>query len=279
MTSVAHPSRRQPATEGWPNLDLENGRSIRYSDHMSTFCATTAPTHHPPGEAHAAPAALTPITTRVRPQRLPGRRSRQRLHHQQPNRRDLSPCRLAPTQNRASPFRPAQQLRPSVAKNTPGDTKRHATARLEGVGSLLPLAATNGVETPQWQKAPDTLNVTTLTKSSSCRSNQHAPCLPKTIGRHWQTRQSWQTWHAWIPCRRSAASSATKLANHSWPTRPSRPTRPTRKNQAFSFTPALNSPFAPIRVIRGQFPVFLPLTRFNSPPPVADSIPPLTLTP
>ena len=65
MTSVAHPSRRQPATEGWPNPDLENGHSIRYSDRMSISCATAAPTHHPPGEAHAAPGALPPLPTRL----------------------------------------------------------------------------------------------------------------------------------------------------------------------------------------------------------------------
>ncbi len=31
------------------------------------------------------------------------------------------------------------------------------TTGVEGVGSLLPLAAFNAVETPQWQKAPDTV--------------------------------------------------------------------------------------------------------------------------
>jgi hypothetical protein len=73
-----------------------------------------------------------------RSQRLPGRRSRKRLNHKEPDRRD------------------------------PVASRQH-----DRTSSRL--------------------------RSINCRANQHPPCLPKTIGRHWQTRQSWQTWHAWIP--------------------------------------------------------------------------------
>ena len=215
---------------------------------MSTSCATAAPTRHPPGEAEAAPGALPlPATTkaaalamnRAGDHVVGGVSDADSAFHFHPPRplhaaagsetppTELSDraCRLTITRQATPQLHPHQRVQPGVAKNASSDTTRRATARLHGVGSLLPLAATNGVETPQWQKAPDTLNVTTLTKPSGCRSNQHAPCLPKTIGRHWQTRQSWQTWHAGIPCRRSAASSATKLASNTWPTWPSQKNR------------------------------------------------------
>ena len=54
-----------PLQRGGQNPYLENGHSIRYSDHMSTPCAAAAPTRHPPGEAHAAPRVLSPQTAWV----------------------------------------------------------------------------------------------------------------------------------------------------------------------------------------------------------------------
>jgi hypothetical protein len=95
--------------------------------------------------------------------------------------RSKGPGRLATTRQATPQLQPAQHLRPFVAKNASGDTTRHATARLEGVGSLLPLAATNGVETPQWQKAPDTLNVTTLAKPSGGWHSLRRPVTRRSV--------------------------------------------------------------------------------------------------
>ena len=58
--------------------------------------------------------------------RLPGRRSRKRLNHEQPKPR--APCRsrrLATTRQATPQLQPTQQLRPCVAKNASGDTERH----------------------------------------------------------------------------------------------------------------------------------------------------------
>ena len=72
-----------------------------------------------------------------RPQRLPGRRSRKRLRHKQPNRR--RPVALSPRNNTTGDA-PTPTSPTTSARCRPKRIRRHhATARLEGVGSLLPL--------------------------------------------------------------------------------------------------------------------------------------------
>jgi hypothetical protein len=85
---------------GGQNSHLENGRAIRYSDRMSTSCATAAPTRHPPREVSRCashPPAADTANPGCRPQRLPGRRSRRRLSPSSPIEEPLSP--LSPRDN------------------------------------------------------------------------------------------------------------------------------------------------------------------------------------
>jgi len=134
---------------------------------MSTLCATAAPTHYPPGEAHSLPATAPLVTTFVAGP-LPVNRAsevaaRRLATHPIGTRRPLS----SPPSLSATPqLHPAQPLWARVAQNASGDTRRHATARPAGVGSLLPLAAFHAQQASQWQKAPDPLNVSIIAKPS-----------------------------------------------------------------------------------------------------------------
>ena len=94
------------------------------------FCATAAPTRHPPGEAHSLPAPA-PLVTTLASGPLPVNRasevpSRRLAAHPIRTRRPLSPSlSLSATPQ----LQPAQPLSTRVAKNASGDTRRHATAR------------------------------------------------------------------------------------------------------------------------------------------------------
>ena len=97
---------------------------------MFISCAAAAPTRHPPGEAHAAPRTLLPLTTRLAQVAalsgyLGGAAARGSTT-MSPIEQPLSPCRLASTRQATSQLQPAQQLRPGVAKNASG---RHQTTR------------------------------------------------------------------------------------------------------------------------------------------------------
>ena len=121
---------------------------------MFTDCATAAPMRHPPGEAHSLPAPA-PLVTPFVAGPLPVNRasevaSRCQAAHPMVTRRPLSsPLSLSATPQ----LQPAQPLRDCVAKNASGDTRRHATARLAGVGSPLPLAAFHAEQagSPGWR--------------------------------------------------------------------------------------------------------------------------------
>jgi hypothetical protein len=99
---------------------------------MFTFCDTTAPTRHPPGEAHSL-RAPAPLMTTFAAGPLPVSRasevaSRRLATPSSRPRHPLSP----PLSLRATPqLQPAQPLRACVAKNASGDTRRHATAPLQ----------------------------------------------------------------------------------------------------------------------------------------------------
>ena len=90
-----------PLQRGGQNSYLENGHSIRYSDHMSTSCAAAAPTRHPPGEAHAAPRVLPPQTARVAQVAAPsgylGGAAARGWITSSPIEQPLSPCRPVAT--------------------------------------------------------------------------------------------------------------------------------------------------------------------------------------
>ena len=138
---------------------------------MFTFCATAAPTCHPSGEAHSLPATA-PLVMMFATNPFPVNRaseaaSRRLAAHPIGTRRPLSPF-LSPS---ATPqLQPAQPLSTRVAKNAVGDTRRHATPRPAGVGSLLPLGNLFGVEHRQWQKAPDPLNLSTTLAPAQSRA-------------------------------------------------------------------------------------------------------------
>ena len=146
---AAH-SPRRVASRHSINSHLENGHPVRYSGRMFTFCATAAPTRHPPGEAHSLHApALLMTTFAAGP--LPVSRaskvaSRRLAAHPIRTRRPLSwPLSLSATPQ----LQPAQPLWSRVAQNASGDTRRHATTRPAGVGSLLPLAAFHAKQASQ----------------------------------------------------------------------------------------------------------------------------------
>ena len=123
---------------------------------MSRSCAVTAAACHPRGEAHSPPAAF-PFVTQIAQVAAPAAtwaaQPQEAPPQQAQSKTPCRSCRLATTRQATLQLQPAQQLRPSVAKNASGDTKRHATtsSRLRFI---------------------------------NCRANQHPPCLPKTIGRH-----------------------------------------------------------------------------------------------
>ncbi len=120
------------------------------------FCATAAPTRYLPGETHFLPAP-PPLVTTFAAGPLPANRAsevaaRRLAAPTMGTRRPLSsPLSLSATPQ----LQPAQPLSTRVAKNAAGDKTRHATARLEGVGSHLPLAAFHAKQASQWQTAPD----------------------------------------------------------------------------------------------------------------------------
>ncbi|QDT73991.1 hypothetical protein I41_31830 [Lacipirellula limnantheis] len=87
-------------------------------------------------EASPTPMPLTTPRRSGPVKPLRGQRPLPQLSRQA-NRRP--PCRLKTTRQATSQLQPTQQLRPSVAKNASDDTGRHATARTQGVGDLLPL--------------------------------------------------------------------------------------------------------------------------------------------
>jgi hypothetical protein len=134
---------------------------------MFTYCATAAPTRHPPGEALSLPA-LAPLVTTFAAGPLPANRaseasSRRLAAHPIRPRHPLSSS-LSPTST--PQLQPAQPLSTRVAKNAVGDTRRHATPRPAGGGSLLPLAAFHAKQAAHWQKVPDPLNVSFIAKLS-----------------------------------------------------------------------------------------------------------------
>ena len=89
---------------------------------MYTFCATAAPTHHLPGEAHS-PSAPAPLVTMFAVDRASEVASRRPAAHPNRPRRPLS----SPLSPSATPqLQPAQPLWDRVAQNASGDTRRHA---------------------------------------------------------------------------------------------------------------------------------------------------------
>jgi hypothetical protein len=192
-----------------PNFHLENGRAVRYSGHMSMFCATAAPTRHPLGEAHSPPAtAPAPLVTTFAAGPLPansasGVATRRPAAHTSRTRRPLSsPLSLSATPQ----LQPAQPLWTRVAKNALGDTTRHATD---------PTAATG-------RAAVDQTNIASMPASSQWPNSQ---------------RQSWQTRQAWRTSRLQRIAAPKLATKNAWPTWPTRPPRPTRQNQSFFIRP------------------------------------------
>ena len=126
---------------------------------MFMFCATAAPTRHPPGAAHSLPAPAPLVTTFMasprsmiravggssttiahggerrlrRRSRAPFPTAPSRSHclavrdpsHKRRRLKFSSPVSLSPSLQ----LQPAQPLGISVAQNALGDTRRHATAR------------------------------------------------------------------------------------------------------------------------------------------------------
>ena len=133
-----------PLQRGGQNSYLENGHSIRYSDHMFTPCVAAAPTRHPPGEAHAAPRVLPPQTARVAQVAAPsgylGGAAARGWITSSPIEQPLSPCRHTTTRQATPQLQTTQQLRPAVAQNASGDTGRHATKENCPAAGPLPLA-------------------------------------------------------------------------------------------------------------------------------------------
>jgi hypothetical protein len=129
---------------------------------MSTLCATAAPTRHPPGEAHAAPAALH-LTTRVAQVAAPS---------------GYLGGAAARGSIASSPIEESLSL-PSPRDTTTGDaatpTRSTTSAFCRQKRSRRHHATRDGT-------LPTPLNVTIAADSCSCRSNRQPPCLPKTIG-------------------------------------------------------------------------------------------------
>ncbi|QDT76234.1 hypothetical protein I41_54840 [Lacipirellula limnantheis] len=158
---------------------LENGRAARYSDRMSTSCATAAPTRHPPGEAHAAPGALPPPATSIAAALAMNRAGEhvvggvadadaafhfltpRPLHaaagsEPPPTKLSDQACRPTTARHTTSQLQPAQQLRPAVAQNASGDTTRHATAL--------------GVIKRLWEASPTPMPLTIPCRSSATKT-------------------------------------------------------------------------------------------------------------
>jgi hypothetical protein len=100
---------------------------------------------HPRGEAHSPPAA-SPFATRVAQVAAPAATWAAQPQEAQPQGARLKgPCRLATTRQATPQLQPAQQLRPCVAQNASGDTRRHATqfARRSSVWAYAPEGGAN----------------------------------------------------------------------------------------------------------------------------------------
>jgi hypothetical protein len=136
------------------------------------------------------------------PQRLPGRRSRRRLNHKEPKR---SPCRLATTRQAPLQLQHAQQLRPCVAKNASGDTRRHATEL--GAGRGQPQEAQPQQAQPKIL-SPRRLATTRQATSQLQPAQQLRPCVAK---------------NASGDTKRHATQSAPPLAAAGLPTKPTAP--------------------------------------------------------
>jgi len=131
-----------------PNSHLENGHPARYSGRMSTYCATAAPTRHPPVEAPSPSVTALVATFDSGP--LPVNRasevaSRRLAAHPSRTRRPLSPfLSLSATPQ----LPPAQPLSTSVAQNGSGDTRRHQATRDSTPRRGREPFATSGVPRP-----------------------------------------------------------------------------------------------------------------------------------
>jgi len=156
---------------------------------MSISCAIAAPTHHPPGEAHAAPRAI-PLPTRLAQVAAPsgylGGAAARGFIASSPIEQPLSSCRLTTTRHATPQLQPAQQLRPAVAKNASGDTRRHATAgspgwrtRLSGRRSRRRL--TPRISTEETLSSHDHATIDAPTPNHPTTS---AYCRQKRIRRH-----------------------------------------------------------------------------------------------
>ena len=193
---------------------------------MSTFCATVAPTHHPPGEAHSLPAPA-PLVTTFAAGPLPVNRAsevaaRRLAAHPIRTRRPLSsPLSLSATPQ----LQPAQPLSTRVAKNASGDTRRHATAsprlcsmRVAQVGVLAYLggAAARGPVTRGPVAPPVVTHTFNDDAPTPTRPTSSVWCRPKRIRRHkhhatqfarrssaWRTRLKEEPIDFWIWTRAS----------------------------------------------------------------------------
>ena len=105
---------------------------------MSTFCATAAPTRHPPGDAHAAPRAL-PLTTRVAQVAAPsgylGGAAARGSTTTSPIKKPLSP--LSPRDNTTRDIPTPTHPTTSAYCRPKRIRRRHATARLAGGDNQL----------------------------------------------------------------------------------------------------------------------------------------------
>jgi hypothetical protein len=173
---------------------------------MYTYCATAAPTRHPPGEAHS-PSAPAPLVTTFVTGPLPVNRaseatSRRLAAHPIGTRRPLSSLLSL----RSTPqLQPAQPLRDCVAKNASGDTRRHATessrlcsmplpirsARVAQVGVLAYLGGAaargpfaGGPVTSSPVAAPVVPHTVNGDAPTPTRPTTSALCRPKRIKRH-----------------------------------------------------------------------------------------------
>jgi hypothetical protein len=116
---------------------------------MSTSCVTAAPSRHLPGEAHSPPAAF-PFVTRLAQVAAPsgylgGAAAGESTTSKPLFKKLCRPCRLATTRQATLQLQPSQQLRPGVAQNALGDTRRHATqfARRPSVWACAPEGGAN----------------------------------------------------------------------------------------------------------------------------------------
>lgn len=127
---AARSPRRVASRDNSINSHLGNGRAVRYGGRMSTYCATAAPTRHPPGEAHSLPTPA-PLVTTFASGPLPVNKAsevswrRLTAHSIRTSRPLSSPASLSATPQ----LQPAQPLWTRVAKDALGDTRRHQATR------------------------------------------------------------------------------------------------------------------------------------------------------